>query len=272
MRISVTFFLTFFVVLTLCSTAPAVERLRMSTTTSTENSGLLKVLLPPFEKRNNCIVDVISVGTGKALKLGEAGDVDLVLVHARALEDVFMAAGFGVNRRDVMYNDFVLIGPPADPAGVKGAKGTTEAFKRIAAAHATFISRGDESGTHQKEKEIWKAAGAKPAGSWYVESGQGMGEVITMATERRAYTLADRGTYNAYKAGKTDLKIQVEGESGLFNPYGVIAVNPQRFPHVRHDLANRFIDYITGPEGQRIIASFRVNGEPVFFVYPPKGK
>ncbi|HEY4745691.1 MAG TPA: substrate-binding domain-containing protein [Desulfuromonadaceae bacterium] len=259
-------------VLTMCGAAAAGERLRMSTTTSTENSGLLKVLLPPFEKKYGCTVDVISVGTGKALKLGETGDVDVVLVHARALEDAFMSAGFGINRRDVMYNDFIIIGPANDPAGVRNARSAADAFKRIATGRSPFISRGDESGTHQKEKELWKAAGLKPSGPWYVESGQGMGEVITMATERRAYTLADRGTYNAYRSAKTDLTIVFEGEKGLFNPYGVIAVNPKRFPHVKSDLAMKFIDYITGPEGQGIIAAFRAHGTPVFFIYDKKGR
>jgi len=259
-------------VLAMCGAATAGERLRMSTTTSTENSGLLKVLLPPFEKKCGCTVDVISVGTGKALKLGETGDVDVVLVHARALEDAFVSAGFGINRRDVMYNDFIIIGPAGDPAGVRNARTAADAFKRIAAARSPFISRGDESGTHQKEKELWKAAGLKPSGAWYVESGQGMGEVITMATERRAYTLADRGTYNAYRSAKTDLTIVFEGEKGLFNPYGVIAVNPKRFPHVKSDLTMKFIDYITGPEGQGIIASFRAHGAPVFFIYGKKGR
>ncbi|GFE61793.1 substrate-binding domain-containing protein [Geobacter sp. AOG2] len=272
MKLFVKLTLTLALIAGLCTAAVAGERLRMSTTTSTENSGLLKVLLPPFEKKYNCTVDVISVGTGKALKLGETGDVDVVLVHARALEDAFVAAGFGVNRRDVMYNDFIIIGPANDPAKVKSAKTATAAFKLIAAARAPFISRGDESGTHQKEKALWKAAAMKPAGSWYVESGQGMGEVITMATERQAYTLADRATYNAYRSGKTDLKVVFEGEKGLFNPYGVIAVNPKRFPHVKFDLAMKFIEYITGPEGQGIIASFRAHGEPVFFLYGHKGR
>lgn len=245
----------------------AAERLRLSTTTSTENSGLLKVLLPVFEKQHTCKVDVIAVGTGKALKLAEAGDVDLTLVHARALEDAFVAAGHGVNRRDVMYNDFILIGPAKDPAGVKGAKTAVEALQRIARAKLLFVSRGDESGTHQKEKGLWKAAGIKPSGSWYLESGQGMGEVITMATERRGYTLADRGTYNAYRHAKSDLTIVFEGEQGLFNPYGVIAVNPKRHPHVNYPLAIKFIEFITGAEGQRLIANFKVHGDPVFFIY-----
>jgi tungstate transport system substrate-binding protein len=253
--------------LLLGSLVSAQERLRMSTTTSTDNSGLLNVLLPPFEKECHCKVDVIAVGTGKALKLGETGDVDVVLVHARKMEDKFVADGFGVNRRDVMYNDFVILGPAADPAKVKGAKTAAEAFRRIAAAQAVFISRGDESGTHQKEKELWAAVGINPAGQWYRSVGQGMGEVIIMATEQRAYTLSDRGTYNFFKYGKTDLAIVFDGEQGLFNPYGVIAVNPKKFPHVKYDLAMKFVDFITGPEGQGIIANYKVEGDPVFFLY-----
>ena len=255
------------VMLALAAPAIATERLRLSTTTSTENSGLLKALLPVFEKKYHCKVDVVAVGTGKALKLAEAGDVDVTLVHARTLEDAFVAAGHGVHRRDVMYNDFILIGPVADPSGVKGARSAVEAFRRIARGKAPFISRGDESGTHQKEKELWKAAGVRPASGWYVESGQGMGEVITMATERRGYSLADRGTYNAYRHGKSDLQIVFQGEKGLFNPYGVIAVNPKKYPHVKHELAMRFIEFITGPEGQRLIAAFKVHGDQVFFTY-----
>ena len=253
--------------LILCATVHAEERLRMSTTTSTQDSGLLNVLLPPFEKQNNVKVDVIAVGTGQALKIGEAGDVDVVFVHARKLEDKFVADGFGLNRRDVMYNDFVIIGPKGDPAGVAKAKTAAEALKMIATKGATFISRGDKSGTHTKEKEIWHAAGVEPKGSWYVEAGQGMGPVITMATERQGYTLADRGTYNAFKGQKTDLLILFQGEKGLFNPYGVIAVNPKKHPHVKYDLAMRFIDYVTGAEGQKIIADYKAHGEPVFFVY-----
>jgi tungstate transport system substrate-binding protein len=248
-------------------TATAGERLRLSTTTSTENSGLLRVLLPPFEQQNDCQVDVIAVGTGKALKLGEAGDVDVVLVHARKLEDRFIEDGFGVHRQDVMYNDFILLGPAADPAGVQGATTALEALARIAGKPAPFVSRGDASGTHQKEKELWALAGGIPKGAWYVEAGQGMGEVIVMATEKRAYTLADRGTYNAFKKAKTDLVIVFDGEKGLFNPYGVIAVNPQRHPHVKYHLALKFIDYLTGAEGQKIIADYQIDGEPIFFVY-----
>jgi tungstate transport system substrate-binding protein len=277
-----------------CSVCSAQARLRMSTTTSTDNSGLLNVLLPPFEKECHCKVDVIAVGTGKALKLGEQGDVDVVLVHARALEDKFVANGFGVNRRDVMYNDFVFIGPANDPADLRHAASAADAFRRIAAKRSIFISRGDDSGTDQKEKEIWSAAHISPSGSWYRSAGQGMGEVIVMATELRGYTLADRGTYNAFRHGKTDLVILYDGSrsftkpgkpmprltvsqvaaltgtNGLFNPYGVIAVNPKRFPYAHYDLAMKFIDYITGVEGQRIIANYQVQGDPVFFTF--KGK
>ena len=243
----------------------------MSTTTSTENSGLLGVLLPPFEKLCGCKVDVIAVGTGKALKLGEAGDVDVVFVHARELEDRFVADGFGVDRRDVMYNDFVVLCPPDDPAGVKGAKSAADAFRAIAGREAPFVSRGDESGTHQKEREIWKAAGIFPKGKWYLEVGQGMGEVIQIATQRKGYTLSDRGTYIAYRK-KTDLAVLHEGDATLRNPYGVIAVNPKKHPHVRHDLAKKFIDFVTGKEGQEIIGNFRIDGEQLFFTYGPAGK
>jgi tungstate transport system substrate-binding protein len=246
--------------------AGAEERLRMSTTTSTENSGLLSVLLPPFEKKFNCKVDVVAVGTGKSLKLGEAGDVDVVFVHARSLEDKFVANGFGVNRRDVMYNDFVLLGPRDDPAGAGKAKSATDACRAIAAKGIPFISRGDESGTHQKEKEIWASAGVFPRGAWYIEAGQGMGEVITMATEKRGYTLSDRGTYIAFRK-KTDLVVLRQGDSNLWNPYGIIAVNPKKHAHVKFDLAMEFIDFVTGPEGQSLIAGFKVGGEPLFFVH-----
>jgi tungstate transport system substrate-binding protein len=249
--------------------ASAETRLRMSTTTSTENSGLLKVLLPPFEKANNCKVDVISVGTGKALKLGENGDVDVVLVHSRPAEDKFVADGFGVDRRDVMYNDYVLVGPKDDPAKVKEAKTAIEAFKRIAEAKAEFISRGDDSGTDKQEKALWKEAGIKPDGAWYVQAGQGMGAVLQMAFDKKGYTLSDRGTFGAY-GGKIDLVILLEGDKALFNPYGVIAVNPKKHPTVNYELTKKFIDYLTGPDGQKTISEFQVNGKQLFF--PDAGK
>ncbi len=250
----------------LCQGAFAVEHLRLATTTSTENSGLLAVLLPPFEKANDCQVDVIAVGTGKAIKLGETGDVDVLLVHARKLEDKFVAEGYGVDRRDVMYNDFVILGPAADPAGIAGLKDAAAAMNKIAAAKATFVSRGDQSGTNVKEKELWADAGIKPAGAWYLEAGQGMGEVLTMADQRQGYTLSDRGTYLAYK-GKIDLKVLTEGDKRLFNPYGVIAVNPAKYPHTKFQLAEKFIDYLVSPEGQGVIKNYRRGGDELFFLY-----
>jgi tungstate transport system substrate-binding protein len=244
----------------------AEERLRMSTTTSTENSGLLSALLPPFEKKYGCKVDVVAVGTGKSLKLGETGDVDVVFVHARTLEDKFVANGYGVNRRDVMYNDFVVLGPPGDPAGVGKTGSAPDAFRAIAAKGIPFVSRGDESGTHVKEKEIWAAAGIVPRGAWYIEAGQGMGEVLTMAAQKRGYALSDRGTYIAFRK-KTDLVVLRQGDRNLWNPYSIIAVNPKRHPHVKYDLAMKLIDFVTGPEGRSLIAGFKLDGEQLFFLY-----
>jgi tungstate transport system substrate-binding protein len=254
---------------TLAAGAHAGQRLRLSTTTSTEDSGLLKVLLPPFEKRYDCKVDVVAVGTGQALKLGEAGDVDAVLVHARKLEEKFVADGFGIDRRDVMYNDFVLIGPANDPAGVATSRSAAGAMKRLADSQALFISRADKSGTHTREQELWQKAGVVPKGSWYVEAGQGMGQVITMATERRAYSLADRGTYAAFRGKKTDLAIFFQGGKEMLNPYGIMAVNPAKHSHVKYDLARKLVEFVSGPEGQKIIAAFKVNGEQLFFTGKP---
>jgi tungstate transport system substrate-binding protein len=238
----------------------------MSTTTSTDNSGLLSVLLPPFEEAFQVKVDVIAVGTGKALALGANGDVDVVFVHARAAEDKFVADGDGVNRRDVMYNDFVIIGPESDPAGIKEVQSATEAFKKIAEAQAGFISRGDDSGTHKKEKIIWQEAGITPEGEWYQEAGQGMGAVLTIANDKQAYTMSDRGTYLAFTE-KIDLKILSEGDPILYNPYGIIAVNPAKFPHVNYTKAMAFIGWVTSPEGQKIIKEFGKEkfGQPLFY-------
>ncbi|NDP41758.1 MAG: tungsten ABC transporter substrate-binding protein [Aromatoleum sp.] len=244
--------------------ATAAPDIRMSTTTSTENSGLLKVLLPVYEARCQCKVRVIAVGTGKSLELGRNGDVDVVLVHARAAEDRFVAEGSGINRRDVMYNDFILVGPDHDPAGVKGTKDVVAAMKKIQAAGMPFISRGDNSGTDQMEKSYWQVAGIEPRGAWYVSAGLGMGEVLTMAGEKRAYTLTDRATYAAYRS-KTGLAILIEGDPRMFNPYGIIAVNPQRSPGVNHQGAMDLINWITSAEGQRAIAGFRIEGEQMFF-------
>lgn len=264
-------FLVFALLVLIALPAAAEERLRMSTTTSTENSGLLAALLPPFEKKFGCKVDVVAVGTGKALKLGEAGDVDVVFVHARSLEDKFVANGFGVDRRDVMYNDFVLLGPVDDPAGAAKSGSAPNALRAIASKGSPFLSRGDESGTHQKEREVWAAAGIAPRGTWYVEAGQGMGEVLTMATQKRGYTLSDRGTYIAFRK-KTDLVVLRQGDKNLWNPYGIIAVNPKKHAHVKYDLAMHLIDFVTGAEGQALIAGFKVDGEPLFFLHGKGGK
>jgi len=248
-----------------CSPALSVEHLRLATTTSTDNSGLLAELLPPFEQANACQVDVIAVGTGKAIKLGENGDVDVILIHARSKEDKFVAEGYGIDRRDVMYNDFVVLGPVTDPAKIKGEDDVVEAMKKIATAHAIFVSRGDDSGTHTREKQLWSTAGVSPIGNWYLEAGRGMGEVIIMASERQGYTLSDRGTYLAFRE-KTPLRIAVAGDSRLFNPYGAIMINPKKHPHVKVDLSRKFLNYLTGTEAQKIITGFRKGGEQLFYV------
>lgn len=263
-----------FLVLIACLLVPALalppalaqvkEVIRLSTTTSTENSGLLKVLLPAFESSTGTTVQVIAVGTGKALELAKNGDVDVALVHARAMEDKFVADGWGIDRRDVMYNDFIVVGPPADPARIKGSKDVIDAFRRIAATNVRFISRGDNSGTDAMEKGYWQQAGARPQASNYVSAGLGMGEVLNMAAEMRACTLTDRATYSAYKA-RTGLAILVEGDQRMYNPYGIIAVNPARHTGVNYKGAQQLIAWITSPEGQRRIAAFRPAGEQLFF-------
>lgn len=237
--------------------------LRLATTTSTQNSGLLDNILPIFEKETGITVKVIAVGTGKALKLGTNGDVDAVLVHARPAEDAFVAAGSGVNRRDVMYNDFVIVGPPTDPAGIKGMKDATKAFAAIAKTHSTFVSRGDDSGTNKKELRIWKAANIKPQGEWYRAAGQGMGRVLTMTGEMNAYTLTDRGTWLAYQS-KLPLKILMQGDKRMFNPYGVMAVNPNKYKDVNYMGAMQFIAWLTSVEGQHMIRDYRIHGKQLF--------
>ena len=244
--------------------AQAADDIRLATTTSTENSGLLAQILPKFEAKYGAKVRVVAVGTGAALKLGENCDADVLLVHARPLEDKFMAAGYGSVRKDVMYNDFVIVGPKSDPAGVRGGKDVTAAMKKIAASGAKFVSRGDESGTHQMEKAYWKDAGTQPQGAAYVSAGQGMGQVLTMAGELQGYTLSDRATFAAYR-DKTGLEILVEGDPRMFNPYGVIAVNPQKCPGVNHKGAMALVDWMVSPEGQQAIAAFKVNGQQMFF-------
>lgn len=246
---------------------PAAEgTLILATTTSTDDSGLLDYILPNFEAETGIKVDVIAVGTGQALELGENGDADVLLVHARAREDAFMEAGHGVRREDVMYNDFVVVGPADDPAGIIGMTDAAAAFQAIADAGAPFVSRGDDSGTHTKEKAIWAAAGIEPAGDWYISAGQGMGAVLTMADEQQAYTLSDRATYLSRTLEGTGLVIAAEGDPILFNPYGVMAVNPDKNPEIQAELANQFIDWLISVPVQEKISTFGVEqfGSPLF--------
>jgi tungstate transport system substrate-binding protein len=240
------------------------QTIRLSTTTSTEHSGLLNFLLPEFEAQTNTKVRVISVGTGKALELAKNGDVDVTLVHARASEDKFVADGHGIQRREVMYNDFVIVGPVSDPAGIKGMQDVSAALRKIVETRARFISRGDNSGTDQKEQALWKHVGVKPSGSAYVSAGLGMGEILNMAAELQAYALTDRATYLAYRA-KTGLIVAVEGDARMINPYGIIAVNPVRHPHVNHKGAMQLIDWLASDTGQQRIAAFKVNSQQLFF-------
>jgi tungstate transport system substrate-binding protein len=275
-----------------CGSAAADEKiLKMSTTTSTESSGLLDVLLPAFEKDEGIKVKVIAKGTGAAIRDGMDGNVDVIFVHAIDREKEFVDKGFGTKRFAVMHNDFIIIGPAADPAAIKGLKDSAEAMKKIAAVQAPFISRGDDSGTHTKEQEIWAATGLpladhglklvkdgkettvpakKPADSdkWYISIGQGMGKTITYADEKKAYALADRGTYITYKYGKqpaVELEILFEGDALLANPYGVIPVNPAKHPHVQHELATKFAEWLISAKGQAVIAGFRLEGKQLFF-------
>jgi tungstate transport system substrate-binding protein len=245
-------------------TAQSADRIKLATTTSTENSGLLNFLLPKFQEKEKIRVDVIAVGTGAAIKLGKNGDADVVLVHDPHMEAEFVSSEFGIGRRDVMYNDFVVLGPASDPAGIATTRSTAEAFRKIATAGIDFISRGDNSGTHVKEIAIWKTAGIKPAGRWYKEAGQGMGAVITMTAGLSGYTLADRGTFIAME-DKVSLKILNQGDPDLFNPYGIIAVNPQKHPHVNQAGAVKLIEWVTGEEGQRMIAEFKLNNKQLFY-------
>ncbi|MEK6776335.1 MAG: substrate-binding domain-containing protein [bacterium] len=242
-------------------------RIRMASTTSTQNSGLLDVLFPAFEKATGgrIKVDLIAVGTGQALEIAERGDADLVFVHAPELEEEFVKNGFGVNRHPVMHNDFVVLGPASDPAGVKDAHTAIDAFQAIAKQKALFISRGDRSGTHLKELAVWDKAGVNPKGeAWYIEAGSGMAAALRVAEEKRAYTLSDRGTYLNYRT-RISLGILFQGDPALYNPYGIMAVNPKRFPHVHYKEAMRFIEWILSPEAQSLIASYQINGEQLFY-------
>ena len=265
--------------------------LKMSTTTSTESSGLLEVLLPAFEKDEGIKVKVVAKGTGAAIRDGIDGNVDVIFVHAIDREKDFVDKGYGTKRYAVMHNDFIIVGPSEDPAKIKGLSNSAEAMKKIAAAGAPFVSRGDDSGTHTKEQELWAATGLpladhglsltkdgktttvpakKPANSdsWYISIGQGMGKTLTYADEKKAYALADRGTYITYKWGKkpgVELEILGEGDELLANPYGVIPVNPAKHPHVQFEMAEKFANWLVSPKGQGVIAGFRLEGKQLFF-------
>jgi len=250
------------------STAFAQDKsIVVASTTSTEDSGLFGYLLPIFKAKTGITVKVIAQGTGQALDTARRGDADVVFVHARPAEEKFVAEGFGVKRFDVMYNDFVLIGPKSDPAGVKGTKDILAALKSIKAKEAPFVSRGDRSGTHQAELALWKDAGvdiAKDKGPWYRDIGQGMGAALNTASAMNAYLLSDRGTWISFK-NRGDLEIAVEGDKHLFNQYGVILVNPEKFPHVKKDLSQTFIDWILSADGQKTIAGYKIDGQQLFF-------
>ncbi len=250
------------------SVAPAQDKsIVVSSTTSTQDSGLFGHILPLFKAQTGVDVKVVAQGTGQALDTGRRGDADVLFVHAKPQEEKFIADGAGVKRYPVMYNDFILVGPKSDPAGIKNMSDVTEALKAIKAKDAPFISRGDRSGTHAAELELWKAAGidiGKDKGPWYKEIGQGMGAALNTASASNAYVLADRGTWLSFK-NRGELDIVVEGDRRLFNQYGVILVDPAKHPHVKKELGQAFNDWLVSPEGQKAIADYKVNGEQLFF-------
>jgi tungstate transport system substrate-binding protein len=249
-----------------CNPATPMKNLLLISTTSTQDSGLLDVLLPAFTAKTGYRVQLVAVGSGQALKIGEQGNADVILLHSPAAEKEFVANGFGIDRRLVMHNDFVIVGPPSDPAGIAG-KTPAEAVKKIFASGVIFVSRGDDSGTHVKELALWKSAGLEPAGKdWYLETGQGQGATLSIASEKGGYALTDRGTFLAYKSN-VDLEILVEGDPVLLNIYHVITVNPEKFPNVNLEGAIAFANFITSDEGQKVIADFGLDkfGQPLFF-------
>jgi tungstate transport system substrate-binding protein len=247
--------------------AQAQKFITVASTTSTEQSGLFKHILPIFQKKTGIEVRVVALGTGQSLDMGKRGDADVVFVHAKSAEEKFIAEGYGVKRLPVMYNDFVLIGPKSDPAKVGGGKDIVAALRKIKGASAPFVSRGDRSGTHMAEIALWKQSGidiATDKGSWYRDTGQGMGPALNTASSMNGYILADRGTWISFK-NRGDLAILVEGDKRLFNQYGVILVNPVKHGHVKKDLGQTFIDWIVSPDGQNAIASYKIGGEQLFF-------
>ena len=245
-------------------TSDLEKSITLATTTSTQDTGLLDTLVPAFTEKYGVEVKVIAVGTGEAIEMGKRGDADVILVHSRKAEDAFVEEGYGVNRKDVMYNFYFLVGPEDDPAKIAETNNAVEAMNAIAESKSTFVSRGDDSGTHKKEKELWKSADIDPQGNeWYMEVGQGMGATLTIANEEGGYTLVDSGTWYAYQ-DKVNMKIVLEGDRALFNPYGVIAVNPEKHPNVAHNSAMAFIEFITSEEGQKIIGDYKKNGYQLF--------
>ncbi|MFZ4439558.1 MAG: substrate-binding domain-containing protein [Syntrophales bacterium] len=255
-----------------CAAGPAQKNLILATTTSTQDSGLLDVLIPMFEKKTGYFVKTIAVGSGQAMAMGQKGEADVLLVHSPDAEKKFMAEGYGVNRLIVMHNDYIIIGPPADPAAIKGVSSTVEAFKKIAAAGSLFMSRGDNSGTHAKEQGIWKAAGIKPEGQkWYQQTGLGMGQTLNVAAEKKGYTLADRGTWLSLQKN-LGLPILKEGDSILLNVYHVIGVNPAKWPKVNTDGAKAFSDFMLSGETQGIVKTFGVEKYGGALFFPDAGK
>ena len=257
-----------FALLGLQGTAAAQKNfITVASTTSTEQSGLFKHLLPVFEKKTGTQVRVVALGTGQALDMARRGDVDVVFVHDKPAEEKLLAEGFGVQRFDVMYNDFVLVGPKNDPARIAGSKDIVDAYKKIAAGGAPFASRGDRSGTHAAELRLWKDAGINPntgKGSWYRETGSGMGPTLNTASAMNAYAFTDRGTWLSFK-NRGDLVIEVEGDKKLFNQYGVMLVNPAKHPHVKKELGQAFVDWMISPEGQLTIAAYKIGPDQLFF-------
>jgi tungstate transport system substrate-binding protein len=259
---------TFLASIVVAPTAAAQDKsITVSSTTSTEQSGLFGHILPEFTKKTGIKVRVVALGTGQALDVGRRGDADVVFVHDRPAEDKFVAEGYGVGRRDVMYNDFVVVGPKGDPAKIGGGRDVAAAFAKVAAAQAPFVSRGDKSGTHAAELRYWKDAGidlAAQKGPWYRETGAGMGPALNTASSMNAYILADRGTWLSFK-NRGELVVLVEGDPRLFNPYGVMLVNPDKHPHVKKAEGQAFIDWLVSSEGQAAIASYKIGGEQLFF-------
>ena len=254
-----------FIGLALAAPAAAQDRfITVASTTSTQDSGLFEYLLPKFEEKTGIDVHVIAQGTGQALDTARRGDADVVFVHAPAAEKAFVEEGAGIERIEVMHNDFVIVGPSDDPAGVNGMTEAGAALAKIAETGATFASRGDDSGTHKKELELWKLAGVEPSGDWYKETGAGMGPTLNTSAELPAYTLTDRATWISFE-NKGSLAIQVEGDTALFNQYGVILVNPEKHAHVKVDDGQALIDWLISPEGQEAIASYKIDGQQLFY-------